>query len=159
MNRDLWLGVRRGALALAIITGCAAPLYARVKKPEAASSAPQVTFVGFSADGSAGTVYVDLSQPVTVTRRESPGQIRFVMAGSVVAGENNQRPLVTEHFGTPIQRVRVVPEKEGATLEVTVTGKPSVTHRVIRGEGSARLSITAKPGAAAAARAPAGGAT
>ena len=147
MDRDVWFRARRGAVALSILVGCATPLAAKVKKPTPAADGPEVTFVGFSADGTTGMVYVNLSKMTRVTRVDGSGQVRFIMAGTAVVGENNMRPLLTAEFGTPIRQVRIVPDKDGAILEVNVAGKPSVTHKLIQGEGSARLSVTAVPAA------------
>jgi hypothetical protein len=142
-----WLRARRPFLGLALVLAAATPLYAKVKPPAAAPSGPRILFVGFMAEGTTGTAYVDLSQATAVTRHDGAGQVRFVLAGAVVLGENHQRPLPTEHFGTPIRQVRVIAEKDGATLELRLSGTPVVTHQLIRGDGPARLTVTAKPAA------------
>jgi hypothetical protein len=118
---------------------------AKVDQPEETPDAPRITFVGFSASGTTGTVYVDMTRPVSPTQSASEGRVTFSLPGTIIHGKNNQRALDTKYFGTPVDRVRLVPGAEGATLELTVHGKPVVSHRVIRGESAARLSIRVSP--------------
>jgi hypothetical protein len=146
--------MNRRVLAVALLAVCAAPLdaipeayAAKRQEPEQPSSGPEITFIGFSPNGNVGMVYVDLSAPAKVTRTDANGKVSFLIAGSVIHGKNNQRPLPTEAFGTPIRSVRLVPGKEGATLLLTLEGKPVVTQKLIRGDSGARLSVQASPGA------------
>lgn len=81
---------------------------ARVVRPPV--NAPIATLPGFEmeSDGSS-RLFVQLTQTVPIEQRVAHGQITYVLKGARVAVHNNQNPLETVHFNTPVVRARLVP--------------------------------------------------
>jgi hypothetical protein len=71
---------------------------------------PGALMPGFEtlADGST-RLFLELSKPVAYTTRTAPGVITYVLKGVRVKRRNNQNPLVTVHFNTPVTSARLVP--------------------------------------------------
>jgi len=60
------------------------------------------------ADGST-RLFVELSRPVTYEARSGHGSITYVLKEARVDRRNNQNPLVTVHFNTPVTSARLQP--------------------------------------------------
>lgn len=60
------------------------------------------------ADGST-RLFVELSRPVTYEARVGHGSITYVLKDARVERRNNQNPLVTVHFNTPVTSARLEP--------------------------------------------------
>lgn len=60
------------------------------------------------ADGST-RLFVELSRPVPYETRVARGSITYVLKGVRVERRNNQNPLVTVHFNTPVTSARLLP--------------------------------------------------
>ncbi|MDP9001344.1 MAG: hypothetical protein M3O46_14680 [Myxococcota bacterium] len=90
----------------------ASPQVARRQPPAARSSVagPDAVMPGFEtlADGST-RLFVDLSKPATYDTKRGPSAITYVLKGVHVDRRNNQNPLVTIHFNTPVTSARLVP--------------------------------------------------
>jgi hypothetical protein len=73
-------------------------------------SGPIATLPGFEmlADGGS-RLFVQLTQNVPVEEKRAAGTLTYTLRGAHVAKHNNERPLVTVHFNTPVSRARLVP--------------------------------------------------
>jgi hypothetical protein len=80
-------------------------------RPARSSGAgPDAVMPGFEtlADGST-RLFVDLSKPATYDTKQGRSAITYVLKGVRVDRRNNQNPLVTIHFNTPVTSARLVP--------------------------------------------------
>lgn len=71
---------------------------------------PDALMPGFEtlADGST-RLFVELSKPVAYETRAGHGTITYVLKDAHVGRRNNQNPLVTVHFNTPVTSARLLP--------------------------------------------------
>jgi hypothetical protein len=73
-------------------------------------SGPVATLPGFQMLPEGGSrLFVELTQPVQVDEHKSRGKLVYVLHGAHVDVRNNENPLVTIHFNTPVSRARLVP--------------------------------------------------
>lgn len=79
----------------------------RVRSSGAGSDAVMPGFETL-ADGST-RLFVDLSKPAAYDTKQGPSAITYVLKGVRVDLRNNQNPLVTVHFNTPVASARLVP--------------------------------------------------
>jgi hypothetical protein len=86
-------------------TGGAAPRRVTMR-----AAGPVATLPGFEmlADGSS-RLFVQLTQNVPVEEKRAAGTVTYVLKGAHVTKYNNERPLVTVHFNTPVSRARLIP--------------------------------------------------
>jgi hypothetical protein len=83
---------------------------AHASRPKAQKSAPIASRPGFEAlEGGGSRVFVHLSKTVAVEERKAPGQLVYVLRGARSDVRNDQNPLVTVHFDTPVARVQLRP--------------------------------------------------
>jgi hypothetical protein len=81
---------------------------ARTVRGEAAGS--DALMSGFETRANGGTrLFVELTRPVEYDARPTRGTITYVLKGAHVERRNNQNPLVTVHFNTPVNAARLVP--------------------------------------------------
>jgi hypothetical protein len=65
---------------------------------------------GFETLGDGSTrLFVELTKPVTYDTKAGRAAITYVLKGVRVDRRNNQNPLVTVHFNTPVASARLVP--------------------------------------------------
>lgn len=89
-------------------------------------SGPIATLPGFEMLPEGGSrLFVELTKPVQVDERHARGKLVFVLHGAHVAVRNNENPLVTVHFNTPVTRARLVPA--GHDLHFVVDLRAAVT--------------------------------
>src|SRR5579883_2768272 len=75
-----------------------------------ASSGPDAQMPGFETLASGGTrLFVALSKAVEFDARAGHATITYVLKGAHVERRNDQNPLVTLHFNTPVTSARLVP--------------------------------------------------
>ncbi len=71
---------------------------------------PIATLPGFAMLPEGGSrLFVEITQPVQIDEHKSRGKLTYVLHGAHVALRNNENPLVTVHFNTPVSRARLVP--------------------------------------------------
>jgi hypothetical protein len=107
-------------------------------------AASDALMTGFEtlADGST-RLFVNLSKPVAYGTKTVPGAITYVLKGARVERRNDQNPLVTVHFNTPVASARLVPHGRDlwfvvdlrARAQATVTMDPTK-------DGAATLRVT-----------------
>jgi hypothetical protein len=80
------------------------------RRVTAHASGPIATLPGFEmlADGGS-RLFVQLTQNVPVEEKRAAGTVTYVLKGAHVTKYNNERPLVTVHFNTPVSRARLIP--------------------------------------------------
>jgi hypothetical protein len=97
-------------------------------------NAPTATFPGFRPlQGGGSVVWVSVSKEVPVKPHVAPGRVVYLLEGARVQAVNNTHPLVTTHFNTPAQSIRLVPVKAGVELVVELREAIKPVHRVVRG--------------------------
>jgi len=97
-------------------------------------SAPHANFPGFRLlpDGQS-LVWVVLDRQTSVEVRHAANRVTYVMTGAQVYTRNNTRPLVTTHFNTPLQSMRLVQHADGAHLELVLREPAEPVHQLVRG--------------------------
>ena len=80
------------------------------------------------ADGSS-RLFVELSKPVTYETKAVRGTITYVLKGTRIAKRNNENPLVTVHFNTPVTSARLVPHGRDLyfVVDLRANVQPTVT--------------------------------
>lgn len=104
------------------------------RSADARSAASDAILPGFEmlADGST-RLFVELSRPVTYESRAGHGSITYVLKDARVDRRNNQNPLVTVHFNTPVTSARLVPH--GRDLWFVIALRSSVRPTVAMDAG------------------------
>ena len=112
-------------------------------------SGPVATLPGFEmqADGSS-RLFVQLTQTVQVEERAAKGQITYVLKGAHVSVHNNQNPLETVHFNTPVTRARLVPSGGDLLFVIELRAAATPTWKITAAkDGSAILMVEFPKGA------------
>ncbi|HLK38496.1 MAG TPA: hypothetical protein VKU41_17155 [Polyangiaceae bacterium] len=80
------------------------------------------------ADGSS-RLFVELSKPVAYETRTARGAITYVLKGARIEKRNNENPLVTVHFNTPVTSARLVPHGHDLyfVVDLRANVQPTVT--------------------------------
>lgn len=78
-----------------------------------AATGPIAQWPGFRLTDDGGSeVMVEFSQsPSAPTEHVAAGSVTYVFKGAHVSKHNNQNPLITVHFNTPVASARLVPKK------------------------------------------------
>ena len=92
-------------------------------------------------DGST-RLFVELSQPTPFDTKPARGSLTYVLKDAHVDRRNNQNPLVTVHFNTPVTSARLVPHGRDLwfVLELRANVQPAVTMDSTK-EGPATLHV------------------
>ena len=108
-----------------------------------AATGPVATLPGFEMLGEGGSrLFVELSQTVQVEERRARGTLTYVLKGAHVTVRNNENPLVTVHFNTPVTRARLVPAGRDVLFVVDLRADVTPTWKINPAkEGSAVLSV------------------
>lgn len=106
-------------------------------------SGPIATLPGFEMLPEGGSrLFVELTQSVQVEERHTRGKLVYVLHGAHVAIHNNQNPLVTVHFNTPVTTARLVPAGHDLHFVVDLRAPVTPTWKTNAGkEGSFVLTI------------------
>jgi AMIN domain len=98
---------------------------------------------GFETRGDGSTrLFVDLSKAVSFEAKAGRSTVTVVLKGARVDRRNNQNPLVTVHFNTPVVSARLVPHGRDVWFVVDLRGnvQPQTTMETTK-LGSARLCL------------------
>jgi hypothetical protein len=113
----------------------------RTVRADPASSDAQMPGFETRADGST-RLFVQLSKAVSFDARSSPSAVTVVLKGARVDRRNNQNPLVTVHFNTPVTSARLVPHGRDVWFVVDLRANVQpATSMVATKVGSALLSM------------------
>jgi hypothetical protein len=82
-----------------------------------------------TADGGS-RLFVALTQSVPVEERRGKNSLTYVLKGAHVVRFNNERPLVTVHFNTPVSRARLVPSGNDLHFIVSLRAAAAPTFKV-----------------------------
>ncbi len=93
-------------------------------KVKPASTKLVAQWPGFRLTEDGGSeVMIEFSNPPTVpTEHRAKGSVTYVFKGAALAKANNQNPLITVHFNTPVAAARLVPKK--GELHLVVEMRP-----------------------------------
>jgi hypothetical protein len=92
-------------------------------------------------DGST-RLFVDLSRPVAYDTKGAPATITYVLKGARVERRNNQNPLITVHFNTPVSSARLVPHGRDLWFVVDLRARVQPTATMDQAkDGAATLRI------------------
>jgi hypothetical protein len=69
-------------------------------------------------DGGSEVMVEFSSNPTAPTEHRAAGSVTYVFKGAHVIKSNNQNPLITVHFNTPVSSARLVPKKDELHLVV-----------------------------------------
>ncbi|MBI2393425.1 MAG: hypothetical protein HYV09_27825, partial [Deltaproteobacteria bacterium] len=82
-------------------------------------------------DGGSEIVVEFSKNPLSPTQHPAAGSLSFVFKGAHVIKSNNQNPLITVHFNTPIASARLVPHK--GELHLKIDFRPGVSVAPVSG--------------------------
>jgi len=88
---------------------------------------PVAAWPGFQMQPGGSRVFVAMTQPAVVTETRTAGQRVVRIAGGRIALSNNRRPLITEAFGTPLNRAYLRQVRGG--IELVLDVRAEVDHR------------------------------
>jgi hypothetical protein len=128
----------RRAPGFAVHSGTGHP---RRTVPHAAG--PIATLPGFEMLPEGGSrLFVEVTQPVRIEEHKSRGKVTYVLKGAHVALRNNENPLVTVHFNTPVTQARLFPVGNDLHFVVDLRADATPTWKGAPGkEGSFVLTI------------------
>lgn len=93
-------------------------------------------------EGGGSRFFVELGQAVPVEQRKAKGAMTFVLKGARNAFRNNENPLVTEHFNTPVRRAKLVPSGKDLLFVFDLREDVAATQRIVTtNEGHAMVQI------------------
>ena len=101
------------------------------------------TMAGFETRSDGSTrLYVELSKPALYDTKPGRSSVTYVLKGVRVERRNNQNPLVTVHFNTPMTSARLTPHGRDLWLVVDLRAnvQPTTTMDAVDG-GSAILHV------------------
>ncbi|MFO0591546.1 MAG: hypothetical protein U0441_28630 [Polyangiaceae bacterium] len=106
------------------------------------TGAPIVTYPGFRMlDGGGSRVLVAMSKKANVTETKAAGKLTYRIQGVQVPTYNNQRPLVTTFFSTPVSRAELVPRDADVDLVIDAKDTAGVVFRVVETDKGAELQV------------------
>lgn len=107
------------------------------------ATGPVATLPGFEMLAEGGSrLFVELTQMVQVEERRARGTLTYVIHGAHVTVRNNENPLITVHFNTPVTRARLVPSGRDLLFIVDLRADVSPTWKMNPGkEGSTVLTV------------------
>jgi hypothetical protein len=93
-------------------------------------------------DGST-RLFVELSKPTSFDAKPSRGSVTYVLKEAHVDRRNNQNPLVTVHFNTPVTSARLVPHARDLwfVVDLRANVQPTATMESSK-EGAATLRVS-----------------
>ncbi len=112
----------------------AAPRARRKAKPAAPAVAPGTPIATYPSfrllDDGSSRVTVEITRKVAVTEHKARGRVVYSLAGAAVPGSNSRLALPTSVFHTPVDRVEVVAQGDGADLIIELREAVEPTFRV-----------------------------
>jgi hypothetical protein len=116
---------------------------ARLARPSAVPPGTDAVMAGFEmlADGST-RLFVELSKAASYETKVAPSTLTYVLKGTRVDRRNNQNPLVTVHFNTPVTSARLVPHGRDLwfVLDLRASVQPTATMEGAK-DGAAALRV------------------
>jgi hypothetical protein len=119
------------------------PEHARVRPRPGNPEGTDALMAGFEtlADGST-RLFVELRRPVAYDTRVGRSSLTYVLRGAYVDRRNNQNPLVTVDFNTPVTSARLAPHGRDLWLVVDLRANVQPTATMDAGkDGAATLRI------------------
>ncbi len=106
----------------------------------AALAGVDATMTGFETrpDGST-RLFVELTEPVAYETKVGHSSVVYVLKGARVGRRNNQNPLVTTHFNTPMTSARLTPRGRDLWLVVDLRAKVQPVSGMDASDGGAAL--------------------
>jgi hypothetical protein len=95
-------------------------------------SGPIVTAPSFRMlDDGKSRIFLEVTQKVQVTERKARGRVVYQLKGASAPLRNSRLPLLTGFFATPIGRVELVNQGDGADLVIELRETAEPTHQLI----------------------------
>jgi hypothetical protein len=108
----------------------------------AAGGAAELTFAGFrSFDDGTSLVFVELSGPVTVDEKQTPGTIVYTLANTKVPVRNNRNPLTALEFSSVVRRATIVQKKKAVEITISLKADVQPSHQIVQRGGATVLEI------------------
>jgi hypothetical protein len=98
-------------------------------------------------DDGQSRVFLEVSQKVQVTERKARGRVVYQLKGAAVPLRNSRLPLLTGFFATPIGRIELVNQGDGADLVIDLREPAEPTHRLIETPRGMALQVDFPPSA------------
>jgi hypothetical protein len=88
-------------------------------------------------------IFVEVTRKVDVEERRTARVLTYVLKGTRVVYRNNENPLVTVDFDTPVTQARLLPSGRDLLLSVDLRADTAVTWKMVAGDsaGSATLEL------------------
>jgi hypothetical protein len=105
---------------------------------------PVATLPGFEMMPDGGSrVFVEVTKKVDVEERRAARVLTYVLKGARIVYRNNENPLVTVHFNTPMTVARLRPSGRDAILSVDLRADTAPTWKMVvdSDDSSATLEI------------------
>jgi hypothetical protein len=107
------------------------------------ATAPSFTMLN---DGKS-RVFLEVSRKVEVTARKAEGRVVYQLKGASAPLRNSRLPLITGFFATPVGRVELVNQGDGADLVIDLREPAEPTHQVIETPRGIVLRVDFPPSA------------
>jgi hypothetical protein len=96
---------------------------------------PVATLPGFEMLPDGGSrVFVEVTRKVDVEERRAARVLTYVLKGARIVYRNNENPLVTVHFNTPVSQARLLPSGRDLLLSVDLRADTAVTWKMVAGD-------------------------
>jgi hypothetical protein len=96
---------------------------------------PVATLPGFEMLPDGGSrVFVEVTRKVDVEERRAARVLTYVLKGARIVYRNNENPLVTVHFNTPVTQARLLPSGRDLLLSVDLRADTAVTWKMVAGD-------------------------
>lgn len=127
-----------------LLHGCPRPPAARgpSAEPKVAPLGPAATMVGFRETGqNSAQVYVQLTETAVVRAEGKGKRLSYRLVGITVPRQNNRNPLVTTHFGSVVETVRLVPDRKDTLLVIELRREVKASAKVVGSATGAVLEV------------------
>lgn len=109
-------------------------------------SGPIVTAPSFRMlDDGKSRIFLEVTQKVQVTEHKAQGRVVYQLKGASAPLRNSRLPLLTGFFATPIGRVELVNQADGADLVIDLREAAEPTHQLIETPRGMALQVDFPP--------------
>jgi hypothetical protein len=125
----------------AVVGACIAAVQSSAAQPPPSTSTALMPGFEMLPDGST-RLFVELSKPAAFDTKPTHGSVTYVLKEAHIDRRNNQNPLVTVHFNTPVTSARLVPHGHDLwfVVELRANVQPTATMESSK-EGTATLKV------------------
>jgi len=126
----------------AVLIASAATVQASVAQPPPATATALMPGFELLPDGST-RLFVELTKPAAFEAKPAHATVTYVLKDAHIDRRNNQNPLVTVHFNTPVTSARLQPHGRDLwfVVDLRANVQPTATMESTK-EGAAMLRVT-----------------